>query len=81
MGGTAFVLLMAAEVALSRLLGGRLMDTAMTSADALRLIEEAARGAAYVLVPEPPTSSGALKTARKGVGQFRLSVTGRAAHG
>jgi hypothetical protein len=33
MGGTAFVLLMAAEVALSRLLGGRLTDAAITSAD------------------------------------------------
>ena len=44
------------------------------------LIEETARGAAYVLVPEPPTAAGALKTARKGVGRFRLAVTGRAAH-
>jgi glutamate carboxypeptidase len=44
------------------------------------LIEEQALQAAYVLVLEPPTAEGALKTARKGVGDFTLQVKGRAAH-
>lgn len=39
-----------------------------------------ARGARAVLVLEPAGSGGALKTARKGVGEFRLTVHGRAAH-
>jgi glutamate carboxypeptidase len=44
------------------------------------LIEEAARGVAAALVLEPPTRRGNLKTARKGLGRFRLVVRGRAAH-
>jgi glutamate carboxypeptidase len=36
--------------------------------------------AEYVLVLEPPTAEGALKTARKGVGGFRLRVIGKASH-
>ncbi len=43
-------------------------------------IEEAARAAAYVLVLESPLPGGVLKTARKGVGEFWLEITGRAAH-
>ncbi len=43
-------------------------------------IEAAARDAAYVLVLESPLPGGVLKTARKGVGEFWLEVTGRAAH-
>jgi len=43
-------------------------------------IESAAREAACVLVLEPSIPGGALKTARKGVGSFRLEVRGRAAH-
>lgn len=43
-------------------------------------IEAAAREAAYVLVLESPLPGGVLKTARKGVGDFRLEVSGRAAH-
>ncbi len=43
-------------------------------------IEAAARDAAYVLVLESPLPGGVLKTARKGVGQFWIEVTGRAAH-
>ena len=35
---------------------------------------------AYVLVLEPPMADGRLKTARKGVGRFRLDVEGKAAH-
>ena len=44
------------------------------------IIEEHALQSKYVLVLEPPTAEGALKTARKGVGDFILQVTGRAAH-
>lgn len=44
------------------------------------LIEKHARQAEYVLVLEPPTYEGALKTARKGVGNFLLKVKGVAAH-
>jgi glutamate carboxypeptidase len=44
------------------------------------LIEEAAEGVAGALVLEPPTQRGNLKTARKGLGRFRLAVRGRAAH-
>ena len=44
------------------------------------LIGQQALQAAYVLVLEPPTAEGALKTARKGIGDFTLVVKGRAAH-
>jgi len=43
-------------------------------------IEDAARGADYALVLEPPTSKGDLKVHRKGVGWYRLKVHGKAAH-
>lgn len=43
------------------------------------LVESEARGAAAALVLEA-SADGALKTARKGVGTYALSVTGRAAH-
>jgi glutamate carboxypeptidase len=43
-------------------------------------IEAEAGRAAYVLVLEPPLAGGRLKTARKGVGRFRLAVEGRPAH-
>lgn len=39
-----------------------------------------ARRARAVLVLEPAAARGALKTARKGVGEFRITVHGRAAH-
>jgi glutamate carboxypeptidase len=39
-----------------------------------------ARLARAVLVLEPAASGGALKTARKGVGEFRVTVRGRSAH-
>ncbi len=39
-----------------------------------------ARKARAVLVLEPAAAGGALKTARKGVGEFRVTVHGRAAH-
>ncbi|WP_037763241.1 M20 family metallopeptidase [Streptomyces sp. 142MFCol3.1] len=44
-----------------------------------KLIEDTVRGCRAVLVPEP-SAAGALKTARKGIGTYRLDVRGRAAH-
>ena len=44
------------------------------------LIEEQATRSDYVLVLEPAVPGGALKTARKGVGDFTLEVVGRASH-
>jgi glutamate carboxypeptidase len=43
-------------------------------------LEEAARGVAAAFVVEPPSPAGNLKTARKGLGRFTLSIIGRAAH-
>jgi glutamate carboxypeptidase len=43
-------------------------------------LEQAAAGAAAALVVEPPTAEGHLKTARKGLGRFRLQISGKAAH-
>jgi glutamate carboxypeptidase len=52
-----------------------------TSSVAFRkeLLAEARRACA-VLVLEPAAAGGALKTSRKGVGEFRITVRGRAAH-
>lgn len=44
------------------------------------LIEAAAEGAKYVLVPEPGRPNGAVVTARKGVSHYWLTTTGVAAH-
>jgi len=55
-------------------------DEETGSATSRRLIEDEARRHAAVLVLEPPLPGGALKTARKGCGEFRLRVTGRPAH-
>jgi glutamate carboxypeptidase len=44
------------------------------------LLADAAHNAVGALVCEPPTADGHLKTARKGLGRFRLRFTGRAAH-
>ncbi|GAA3571863.1 M20 family metallopeptidase [Microlunatus spumicola] len=44
------------------------------------LVEDAAQGARAVLVLEASAPCGALKVARKGVGNYWLHVTGRAAH-
>jgi glutamate carboxypeptidase len=54
-------------------------DEEVGSPSSRALIEEEARQAAAVLVLEP-SLDGALKTARKGVGRFRVHVTGRPAH-
>ncbi|HET9176884.1 MAG TPA: M20 family metallopeptidase [Terriglobia bacterium] len=45
-----------------------------------REIERESRRSRAVLVLEPAAAGGALKTARKGVGEFRLTVQGRSAH-
>jgi len=55
-------------------------DEEMGSKTARPVLEEAARGAAAGLVVEPPGPDGHLKTSRKGLGRFRLHVTGRSAH-
>ncbi|MEW6048454.1 MAG: M20/M25/M40 family metallo-hydrolase, partial [Bacillota bacterium] len=55
-------------------------DEEVGSASARPIIEACAKGAAYALVLEPAGPGGAVKTARKGVAQYRLIVTGRSAH-
>ena len=45
-----------------------------------RAIEDAARGSRAVLVLEPSLPGGAIKTRRKGCGEFTLTVHGVAAH-
>jgi glutamate carboxypeptidase len=55
-------------------------DEEIGSASSRGLIEERAKTAAAVLVLEPATTGGAIKTARKGIADFTLRVTGRAAH-
>jgi glutamate carboxypeptidase len=44
------------------------------------LLEEAADGVAAGFVLEPPSPAGNLKTARKGLGRFTLTIRGRASH-
>lgn len=55
-------------------------DEEIGSTSSRELIEAAGRAAAAVLVLEPATSGGAIKTARKGIADFTLEVEGRAAH-
>lgn len=55
-------------------------DEEIGSPTSRELIEREAREAALALVLESPLAGGRLKTARKGVGGFTLSVTGKAAH-
>ncbi|WP_409288292.1 M20 family metallopeptidase [Peribacillus sp. SCS-37] len=56
-------------------------DEELGSPSSQKLIEEEAKKSKYVLVLEPAISKqGALKTARKGVGIFKLNVKGKAAH-
>ena len=43
-------------------------------------LEAAAKGAAAALVLEPPAPSGNLKTSRKGLGRFTLTIHGRSSH-
>jgi len=56
-------------------------DEEVGSESSRPLTEEAARSSAAVLVLEPGTGlEGKLKTARKGVGDYTVSVKGRASH-
>ena len=55
-------------------------DEEVGSTTSRTLIEDRARLASHVLVIEPPLANGSLKTGRKGVGAYRLTVEGRAAH-
>lgn len=56
-------------------------DEESGSEDSSRLIARLARGAARALVLEPPAEPGGkLKTARKGAGQFTVTVRGRSSH-
>lgn len=55
-------------------------DEEVGSRASRELIESQAKSAFAALVLEPPLAHGALKTARKGVGSYRVEVTGRSAH-
>jgi glutamate carboxypeptidase len=55
-------------------------DEETGSATSHERIVNVARGAAAVLVTEPPLPGGALKTARKGWSTYRIETSGRAAH-
>ena len=55
-------------------------DEEQGSKTARPLMEQAASGVAAALVVEPTTPSGDLKTSRKGLGRFRLTVSGKPAH-
>jgi len=55
-------------------------DEEIGSTSSRAMIEGTARHAVAVLVLEPAASGGAIKTARKGIADFRLDIEGRAAH-
>ncbi len=55
-------------------------DEEVGSRTSRALIETEAERSAYALVMESPLPGGLLKTARKGIGAWELTVTGRAAH-
>lgn len=55
-------------------------DEEVSSAAFRKQILAEARRARAVLVLEPAAEGGAVKTARKGVGEFRITVQGRSAH-
>jgi glutamate carboxypeptidase len=55
-------------------------DEEMGSRTARPYLEREAQGCAAAFIVEPPGASGNLKTARKGLGRFRLTITGRPAH-
>jgi glutamate carboxypeptidase len=55
-------------------------DEEIGSPTGRRALERAAAGAAAAFVVEPPNSKGNLKTARKGLGRFRIRIAGRSAH-
>ncbi len=55
-------------------------DEEVGSPGSRAVIERVASQCALALVLEPALAGGGLKTARKGVGRFRLDIAGRAAH-
>jgi glutamate carboxypeptidase len=55
-------------------------DEEVGSATSRAILEDEARRSRAVFVLEPSLPGGALKTARKGVGEFRVSAEGIAAH-
>ena len=55
-------------------------DEEIGSPHSRAVIEGQAADAAFVLVLEPATPEGAIKTARKGGAKYRLTVEGRASH-
>lgn len=56
-------------------------DEEVGSPSSRPLVEKSAVGAAYALIMEPgQAGAGALKTQRKGLGEFRISVEGKASH-
>jgi glutamate carboxypeptidase len=55
-------------------------DEELHSDHSRELIEATAKKSAAVLVFEPSADKGAVKTARKGVGEFRVNVTGISSH-
>jgi glutamate carboxypeptidase len=55
-------------------------DEEQGSRSARAALREAAEGVAAAFVVEPPTAEGRLKTSRKGLGRFRVSIEGRPAH-
>ncbi len=55
-------------------------DEELGSPSSRGLVEQTATGCAAALVLEASADGGALKTERKGVSQYRVRITGRAAH-
>lgn len=55
-------------------------DEEIGTPTARELLARAADGAAAAFVVEAPTGGGDLKTARKGLGRFRIRIEGRSAH-
>ncbi|MGJ3240218.1 MAG: M20 family metallopeptidase [Anaerolineae bacterium] len=55
-------------------------DEEIGSKHSRELIEELAKKSALVLVTEPPTADGSLKTWRKGTASYTLTITGKSAH-
>jgi glutamate carboxypeptidase len=83
MKGCLVVLVEATRLATGRTRALRVFLTAdeeMGSRTARPHLEREARGCAAAFIVEPPGASGNLKTARKGLGRFRLTITGRPAH-
>jgi glutamate carboxypeptidase len=83
MKGCLVVLVEAIRLASERTRALRVFLTAdeeMGSRQARPHLEREAQGCAAAFVVEPPGASGNLKTARKGLGRFRLTITGRPAH-